>query len=133
MIERIEWTSKSGRAITMTIELVTRKTIWADGHSDEVETCEIRQPVVTVDGKRVDGWLSRDEIPNAALKLVPDAAAMFGPVIITQGQLAMIDAAYARIHATPEWRAHEAGAAKNRADAEKYDAHQARMRRMMGR
>jgi hypothetical protein len=132
MIERIEWTSKSGRAITMTIELVTSKTIWADGHSDEVETCEIRQPVLTVDGKRVDGWLSK-EVPDAALKLVPDAVAMFGPVIITQGQLAMIDAAYARIHATPEWQAREAEAAKNRADAEKYDAHQARMRRMMGR
>jgi hypothetical protein len=132
MTERIEWISKSGRAITMTIELVTRKTIWADGHSDEIETCEIREPVVTVDGKRVDGWLSK-QVPVAALKLVPDAVAMFGPVIITQGQLAMIDAAYARIHQAPEWQARKTTVARNRADAEKYDAHQARMRRMMGR
>jgi hypothetical protein len=132
MTERIEWTTKSGRAITMTIELVTRKTIWADGHSDVVETCEIREPVVTVDGKRVDGWLSK-QVPDAALKLVPDAVAMFGPVVITRDQMAMIDAAYARIHATPEWQAHEATVAKNRADAETYEAHQARMRRMMGR
>jgi hypothetical protein len=131
MIERLEWTTKSGRAITMEIELVTSKMVNADGHQVEVKACEIREPQVTVDGKQVDGWLS-GEVPAEAIEILPDAVAMFGPVIITRGQMEMIDAAYARIHATPEWQEHAAKIAANRADAAKYEAHQAQMRRVMG-
>jgi hypothetical protein len=126
----IKWDAKNGKKIEVGIELILSEKIWADGDAVDVSKVDIKV-MAYADGDVVGSGRPIDPIP-AAKKAAPGCAGMIGKLVIMPENMTKINAAIAEMEATPEWVAKQ-----NRiAEAEKidieYDAHRAKMAKIMG-
>lgn len=123
----IEWKTSKGLAASVRINLVTEKTTNADGDKITVPCCEM-EIWAEVEGHGIIGsgkpWV-RKGLPMGAV-------ATIGKLAIQPEQLQQINAAIAEIEATPEWQAKVARIAKAEKESQEYEAHRAKMRKVMG-
>jgi hypothetical protein len=129
--ETITWQTRSGKAASVTVALVTSEVVSADGHEVEVARCRI-DTIAEVEGLgRVGDSISRT-VPEAARAMVPDAAALCGKLVIPAAVMVEIDAAIERMHQMPEWQAKLEREQHARREGAKYEAGRDRMRGVMG-
>jgi hypothetical protein len=129
MTRKIEWTTGAGKAASITIELQTSKSVFADGDRTEVPCCEI-YTAVEHDGQ----LMGHDIIDLANLPKHPANAlgvALCGRLVIKRAQYDQYLQAKAEVEATPEWQAKVAKDAKARAESRAYDQHRKRVEDMM--
>lgn len=125
MKREITWTLGTGNQATVTVELVLSESICPDGVAVEVPCCEIK-----VVGQVPAVGLYEIGQPRPVTH--PVAVAAIGKLAFAQTVLDQINAAIAECEATPEWQAKLAGIEQARKDQADYDAHRAKMRRVMG-
>ena len=125
MKKEITWTTGTGKTATVIVSLITSKTIDADGDKVTVACCEME---ITADVDGI-GYMGSGRPVKANH---PVAVAKIGNLGISAENLAKITAAIAEIEATPEWIAKVAGIAKAEKGGKEYEAHRAKMRRVMG-
>lgn len=131
MKEQIKWNSISGKEITVTAELILSETIRADGDTFEVARCEIR---VKAEAEGLGVIATSAPIKQTGIKsALGDAVAVMGKLALNQGKYDLVMAAIAKLEETPAWQAKMA--AKKQADvvAAGYEAHSAKMRKMMSK
>lgn len=124
-MKAITWNTKDGKAVTVTVDLKTSRTINADGDKVEVKCCEI-EIFATAEGLGVVGSGRPEEIKH------PELAAKIGKLGITAARLAEINEAIAEVEATPEWQAKMVAKAQAEKAEREYDAHRAKMAKVMG-
>ena len=127
MKEQVRWDTINGKEITVTVELILSKNIWADGDNIEVKCCEmdIRAEVEDMGLISTSSPHKRDNIKS------PDAVAVMGRLALNQEKYDLVIEAIAKVKATPEWQAkidqeYEA----DKIDQE-YEAHRKRVEKMM--
>jgi hypothetical protein len=125
----IEWTTSDGSQVIINVELVTEKTVNADGVKVVVPCCEI-EIEATLNGKYIGNVLSTYGIPENYRKM--GVVAYIGKLGITEDNYRKIEKAITEIKSTPEWIAKEERIAKNKKENAEYDAHIARMNKVMG-
>ena len=125
MKKEITWTTGAGKEARVTVALETERSIDADGHKVTVACCEINI-TAEIDGMGIVGT-GRPQKANH-----PIAVAKIGNLGITADNLARIHVAIEEIEATPAWVAKVAGIAKAEKEGREYEAHRAKMRRVMG-
>ena len=127
MQKSISWVTSKGRKVDVSIRLVTNKQSDADGDKIDISCCEM-EIMASVAGLGIVGsgtpWV-RSGLPNGIV-------ATIGRLAISQENLARINQAIAEIAETPEWQAKLARIAKSEKEGQEYDAHRARMRKVMG-
>ena len=123
----IEWKTSKGLSASVCVKLVTEKILDADGDKITVPCCEM-EIWATVEGHGIIGsgkpW-ERKGLPMGAV-------AVIGKLAIQPSQLQEINAAIAQIEATAEWQAKLERIAKAEKEGREYDAHRAKMRKVMG-
>lgn len=124
-MKAITWTTKTGKAVKVTVDLKTTKRIWADGDEVMVKCCEM-EIVAEVEGMGIVGS-GRPEDANH-----PELPAKIGKLGITADHLAEINEAIAETEATAEWQAKMAAKAQAVKEEREYEAHRAKMRKIMG-
>jgi len=129
LIKKIEWTTKAGKSVAVTMTLQLTREIDADGYKTLVPCCEMHTRV-TVGGQTVGYSINTIDTTHPAYKL--GAVAMCGNLGITQVNYDKILAARAEIESTPEWQAEIARQAAADAAERDYDAHRATMQKVMG-
>lgn len=130
-IKKIEWNLQNGKKASVKIELVLSEKVWADGDEVTVPKCEMNISA-EVEGMGCIGY-GRPSAPVAAAKKVhPSAAGMIGKLVILPENMAKISAAIAEIEARPEWQAKIERQKQAEIESEKYEAHRAKMRKIMG-
>jgi len=124
------WKLSNGKAADVTVELRTERTINADGDVMVVPCCEL-----TVLG-HVEGIGLMGEgvvrLPAPQMVGAVQIVGSCGRLGIPEAQMVEIEGAIAAAKASPEWRAHEANAARIEREGREYDRHTAKMRRVMG-
>src|SRR4030042_1085877 len=124
LTKKIEWTTKSNKAVVVTIEIETSREINADGDKVTVPCCDMHT-TATLDGQTVGHSINTITASHPAHKL--GAVAMCGNLCITQANYDAIKAAQTELESTPEWQAKVAlQEASDKANKE-YDAHRAMM------
>jgi hypothetical protein len=129
MKEQIKWNATNGKEITVTVELTLSETVWADGDEVEVKCCKIniKAEVEGMGTIATSAPYKRDNIKSP----LGDAVAVMGKLALNQEKYDLIMGAIAKLEATPEWQAKmEAKKQAAKIDAE-YEAHSAKMRKMM--
>jgi len=124
MKNEIAWNTKDGKEVKVEIELQTKKTLFADGYNLETECCELN--IRAIVGGEVVGY-GRPEKANH-----PVAVAKIGKLGITKENLDKINDAIAAIEDTPEWRTKIEKEMKAEKAGREYEAHRAKMRKIMG-
>lgn len=119
----IEWKTGTGQRASVEVEMITWKTIDADGITVEVECCEMQ-----ITG-RVDGVITGIGLHEIEHPLV---AAKVGKLGIARENLDRIKTAIAEIEATPEWTAKVERERINRSAHAEIDAARAKMNRRHG-
>lgn len=127
MKKEITWTLSTGKEAKVTVELITKETIWADGDNVEVNCCEMKI-TAEVEGNGCIGTTRPTSIPKNDRGLV----AAIGKLGINRDNLNRINAAIAEIEATPEWQAKIKGMEIAARESAEYEAHRAKMRKVMG-
>jgi hypothetical protein len=116
------WTLTDGREISYTAELVLAREINADGDKVTVPCCEIKTALITPAGL---GYVGSDintlraPLAKAGKTIV---AVIGGKVAIVAETLAAIKGMVAEVEAAPEYQAHLAQIAANRAGTDKLNA-----------
>ena len=125
MQKSISWVTSKGQKVDVSIRLVANKQ--SDGDKIDI-SCREMEIMASVAGLGIVGsgtpWI-RSEIPNGIV-------ATIGRLAISRENLARINQAIAEIAETPEWQAKLAWIAKSEKEGQEYDAHRARMRKVMG-
>jgi hypothetical protein len=129
MIKKIEWTTKGGKAVVVTLEIQTSREINADGDKVTVSCCDMHT-LATVDGQTVGRHINTINASHPAHKL--GAVAVCGNLCISQANYDAIKAALTELESTPEWQAKMAREAESDKAAKEYDAHRSIMRKVMG-
>ena len=124
-METITWTTKTGKAVEVTVELKTTRTINADGDKVDVKCCKM-EIFAKVEGMGIVGSGRPERIKQG------DLVANIGKLGINAENLAKIESAIADIEATPEWQAKLAARPQAEKEEREYDAHRAKMRKVMG-
>ena len=115
--KRIEWTNSRGQQVKATVEIITERTLSADGDMITVPCCEWHESV-TLDGC----YQGSDIAPMAPVTSGGvTATARCGRVGIPVEQMARIESARAELRSSDVWAAHLATAARNLADRIEYD------------
>lgn len=121
MERKVEWQTKAGKTATVTVRLVTEKTVDLDGDKCSVSCCEI-EIIAEVEGAGCVGtgkpW-TRKGLPAGAV-------AAIGKLCVDAGTLARINSAIAEVEADPRWVAKQAVIAANRKAIEELDVRRAR-------
>jgi len=127
MQKSISWVTGKGQKVDVSIRLVTNKQSDADGDKIDISCCEM-EIMASVEGLGIVGsgapWV-RSGLPNGIV-------ATIGRLAISPENLARINQAIAEIAETPEWHAKLARIAKAEKEVREYDAHRAKMRKVMG-
>jgi len=129
LTQKIEWTTKSGKAVVVTMEIQTSKEINTDGDKVTVPCCNMHT-TATVDGQTVGYSINSINASHPAHKL--GAVAMCGNLCITQANYDAIKAAQTELESTPEWQAKVARQEASDKVNKECDAHRAMMRKVMG-
>ena len=129
LTKTVTWTTKSNKAVVVTMAIETSREINADGDKVTVPCCNMHA-TATVDGQTVGYSINTITARHPLHKL--GAVAMCGNLCITQANYDAITAAQTELESTPEWQAKVARQeASNKANNE-YEAHRAMMRKVMG-
>ena len=123
----IEWKLQNGKKASVSVELILSENINADGDIVNVKKCEIAINAMA-EGHGVVGYGRPQDEPARRLGCV----AKIGKLGIKQADLDKINAAIADAEASPEWQAKIARQEKSKKENIEYDAHRAKMRRVMG-
>ena len=123
-MEIVTWKTETGKKVEAKISLETEKTIWADGDKVVVACCEMRI-IATIDEQFVGS--GKPEKANH-----PTCVAKIGKLGITTEHLTLINAAIARVEASPEWQAKLQRIIKAEKEGREYETHRERMRKIMG-
>ena len=125
MKHEITWTGKTGKTATVTVELVTERTHYADGANVTVPCCEMR----------IEGSVSGHGVVGYNVRRVshPGIAGACGKLGIPAEQMDLIEAAIAEVEATPEWQAKLEREAEAHRQALEHEAGAARIERAMNR
>ena len=129
--KEIEWNLQNGKKASVKIELMLSERIWADGDEVIVPKCEINISA-NVEGMGCVGYGRPVEPVAAAKKAYPNAAGMIGKMVILPENMSKINAAIAELEARPEWIAKIERQKQAEIESEKYEAHRAKMRKIMG-
>jgi len=129
LIKKIEWNTKSGLPVVVTLEIQTSREADADGEKVTVPCCDMGV-TATVDGQPVGYHITEIDSAHPAHKL--GAVAICGNLCIPQSNYMAIKAAQAELESSPEWQAKVARGDKANKEQEAYDAHQTMMRNVMG-
>ena len=127
MKEQVRWDTINGKEITVTVELILSKNIWADGDNFEVKCCNIKvtAEVEGMGAVATSAPHKRDNIPS------PDAVAVMGKLALNQEKYDLVVEAIAKVKATPEWQAKiDQGYEADKFDQE-YEAHHKKVEKMM--
>jgi len=125
----IEWTTSDGSKVLINVELVTEKTVNADGEKVSVPCCEIEMEAY-LNGKYIGNVLSTYGIPENYRKM--GVVAYIGKLGIIEANYKKIEEAINEIKSAPVWREKEKRIEENRKSSAEYDAHIARMNKVMG-
>ena len=125
----IEWTTSDGSKVLVNVELVTEKTVDADGVKVVVPCCEI-EIEATLNGKYIGNVLSTYGIPENYRKM--GVVAYIGKLGVIKENYKKIEEAINEIKSAPVWREKEKRIEENRKSSAEYDAHIARMNKVMG-
>ncbi len=109
--EVVSWELSDGRAATVTIELITGKDIWLDGHESTMSVCE-KHLYAELDGEDVGYHIQ--EVKNHA-----QCSARIGKLGLTFKMHRLIKDAIRKIESTDEWQAKVKREADNAAAAKK--------------
>jgi hypothetical protein len=129
LTKTITWTTKSNKAVVVTMTIETIKEISADGDKITVSCCDMHT-TATVDGQTVGYNINTINDNHPAHKL--GAVAMCGKLCIAQANYDAIKAAQTALANTPEWLAKVARKEASDKASKEYDAHRAMMRNVMG-
>ena len=126
MKNEITWTTGTGKAARVEVELITSKVIDADGDKVTVACCEM-EITAEIEGMGCVGT-------GRPMTITPQqgCVAKIGKLGIRPENLAKINAAIAEIEATPEWVAKIARRKQAEKEGREYEAHRRMMRRVMG-
>lgn len=124
----IEWQTKDGRKVTVTVELETNRTINADGDKITVPVCEMNI-TAEVEGMGVVGM---GGVQNVVVN-TQGIVARIGKLAITADNLDRINEAIAEVEATPEWKEKVRRHERDMKVGEEYEAHRIKMEKIMGR
>jgi hypothetical protein len=130
MKREITWTLNSGAKATVAIELITSRTVSADGYEAEVACCDM---VIEAEAAGRDcGGTIINPMPKPQTVNGRLYTHVIGKLAIPADKMQEINAAITEIESTPEWQAKLARrAAADEADR-KYEQHRATMRKVMG-
>ena len=104
------WTTQTGKEVTARGELITSKSIYADGHRVETSCCEIHMDVA-VEGHGSQG----DQIVDLAPGQMSGYTHRVGKLALTAEQAEIIRNIRRELEMTAEWQAHQAQLDRNRA------------------
>lgn len=121
------WKTQSGLEVTATCELILKETSFADGWNVEVDVCK-QNFNITLGDKAVGHYINRKLQTISGTTI----AATCGKLGISQDNLDAIDNMVAKIESHPSWIAKEEKEAKNRKESAEYEAHSAKMAKVMG-
>jgi len=126
-VKKAEWKTRNGQTLSATVELITKKTIWADGDEVDVKCCEIEikyhlnEKYIT-SGRPI-------QAPEAGRKL--GFSWVVGKIGMTEETYELVKSAIEKVEEAPEWQAKvEAQKEADKVDYE-YAQHTARVDRMM--
>lgn len=128
LTQKVEWTTKGGKAVVVTMEIQTSREINADGDKVTVSCCDMHT-TATVDGQIVGYSINTINASHPAHKL--GAVAMCGNLCITQVNYDAIKTTQTKLKGSPEWQAELARQEASCRASEEYDAHRAMMRKVM--
>jgi hypothetical protein len=129
LAKKIEWTTKTGKAAVVMMEIQTSREVNADGDKVTVPCCDMHIKA-TVDNKNVGYSINTINSSHPAYKL--GAVAMCGNLCIMQANYDAIKAAQMELESTPEWQAKIVRQKASDKASEEYDAHRAMMSKVMG-
>ena len=129
LTKTVTWTTKSNKAVVVTMTIETSREISVDGDKVTVPCCDWHT-TATVDGQTVGYGINTISASHPAHKL--GAVAMCGNLCITQTNYGAIKAAQTALESTPEWQAKVARQEASDKASREYDAHRAMMRKVMG-
>jgi hypothetical protein len=121
------WMTKTGKQVDVSVELITSKTVNADGVNVDVACCEI-EIIATVAGMGIVGTGA----PRTMRPTADGPVACIGKLGLTTETLEMVNSAIAEVKTAPEWLAKIAAEEAAEEESKRYDAHCATMRRAMG-
>lgn len=130
------WTTRSGKTVTVSASLITSSEVYNDGDRMTIPCTPRIDVSVLVEGIGYQLGGVR-EIPAALRAKLPadskDLTHMVGKYCMTSAQAGRIAALRAQLESQPVWQQHLAITAQRQAEAAEYDAHRARVDRMMSR
>jgi hypothetical protein len=129
LAKTITWTTQSGKAVVVAMEIQTSREIDADGDKVTVSCCDMRT-TVTVDDQTVGHSINTINASHPAHKL--GAVAMCGNLCITQSNYDAIKAAQAELMESPYWQVKVARQEASDRVGKEYDAHRSMMCKVMG-
>jgi hypothetical protein len=128
MKEQVKWEAKNGKEITVTVELTTKETIWADG--DEVEVNRVRMHIKA----EVEGMGTvATSAPYKPNNLPAGVVAVMGKLGLSQERYDMVMAVIAKVEAAPEWQAKIAAEKQAMKIEEELEANRAKVYRAMNK
>jgi hypothetical protein len=128
MKEQIKWNAANGKQITVTVALQLKETIYADGDNVEVDCCKMH-----IDAVVEDMGTMATSAPRKSNKLPAGFVAIMGSkLVLSQENYDRVMAAIAKLEATPQWQAKVAAQKQADKSEQEYEAHRAKMAKIMG-
>ena len=121
------WKTQTGLKVTATCKLTLKETFFADGYNMEIDVCK-KSFNIDVEGMGSVGHFINRKDQEMGGDVYP---ATCGKLVISKDNLDAIDSIIAKIESHPSWIAKEAKEAKNRKEVAEYEAHAARVNKMM--
>jgi hypothetical protein len=125
MRKEITWTTGAGKKATVTVELKTKETLFSDGWNSEVSCCKM-EILAEVEGMGCIGTGRPMKTGQAA------APWKIGKLGLIPANAEKVFAAIAEVEATPEWQAKIENEKKAEEESREYEAHRAKMKKIMG-
>ncbi len=122
------WHTSRGLKVTVTCKLVLSETIYADGDNVTVPTCQ-KLFKIEVEGMGVAGTYLNRTPKQVDGETYP---ASCGKLVISQDNLNAIDSMVAEIKSHPAWVAKETRESAAAEIERDYEAHYAKMQKIMG-
>lgn len=126
MKKEITWQTKEWKNVKVTIELVTKKTVDADGYKVDIKDCRM-EITAKIDGMGIVGIGGIHTVAKNDKGIV----ARIGKLGLTKDHLDKINAAIAEIEDAPEWREKEKREEAANRQGEEYAKHYNTIKKMM--
>ena len=123
----ITWQLNSGKQASVSVELITKKTINADGHKVDVDTCEI-EIIANIDGIGCIGFGEPQNHP----KLPAGYVSHIGKLVIDQKNTEKIYDAIYDIKGSEIYQEHLAKIEENKKSVAQYEKANAEIKKAMG-